>query len=66
MPGSLSSINALKLALDNGEDVSMDDDRWYDINVIAGVFKLFMRELPDQAIPPDILLELRNLTGMLM
>jgi hypothetical protein len=41
----------------------MDDDRWYDINVIAGVFKSFMRELPEQALEPDILNELRNLTG---
>lgn len=41
----------------------MDDDRWYDINVIAGVFKLFMRELPDRVIPSDDLIELRNITG---
>jgi hypothetical protein len=42
----------------------MDDDRWYDINVIAGAFKSFMRELPDQALGPVVLNELRNLTGM--
>ena len=63
VPGSLSSINALKIALDSGEDVKMDDDRWYDINVIAGTFKSFMRELPEQALEPDILNELRDLTG---
>ncbi|KAF8248742.1 hypothetical protein K440DRAFT_583210 [Wilcoxina mikolae CBS 423.85] len=63
VPGSLSSINQLKTALDSGEDVKMDDDRWYDINVIAGTFKCFMRELPDQALEPDILHELRDLTA---
>jgi len=63
MPGSLSSINALKTALDSGEDVRMDDDRWYDINVIAGVVKLFMRELPDRIVPSDSLLEFRNMTA---
>lgn len=41
----------------------MDDDRWYDINVIAGTFKSFMRELPDQALETEILQELRDLTG---
>lgn len=64
MPGSLASINALKAALDSGEDIKMDDDRWYDINVIAGAFKSFMRELPVQALEQDILDELRDLTGM--
>lgn len=65
MPGSLASINALKAALDSGEDIKMDDDRWYDINVIAGAFKSFMRELPVQALEQDILDELRDLTGMI-
>lgn len=65
VPGSLASINALKSAIDAGEDVKMDDDRWYDINVIAGAFKSFMRELPDQALEPDILSELRNLTAQI-
>lgn len=64
MPGSLSSINQLKTALDSGEYVKMDDDRWYDINVVAGTFKSFMRELPDQALEPDILHALRDLTGI--
>ena len=63
VPGSLASINQLKTALDSGEEVKMDDDRWYDINVIAGTFKSFMRELPDQALEPEILQELRDLTG---
>lgn len=41
----------------------MDDDRWYDINAIAGAFKMFMRELPDRALGAEALEELKNLTG---
>ncbi|KAG0643155.1 hypothetical protein HOY80DRAFT_1097578 [Tuber brumale] len=63
VPGSLSSINALKNALDSGEEVRMDDDRWYDINAIAGAFKLLMRELPDKALGDEALYELRNITS---
>jgi GTPase-activating protein BEM2 len=64
VPGSLSSINALKAALDSGEEVRMDDDRWYDINAIAGCFKSFMRELPAPVIPLEILGHLKTLTGI--
>jgi len=63
VPGSLASVNALKNALDSGEDVKMDDDRWYDINVIAGAFKSFMRELPANALGSETLNELRDLTA---
>ncbi|KAL7271086.1 rho GTPase-activating protein [Rhizina undulata] len=63
VPGSMSSINALKVALDSSDDVRMDDDRWYDINAIAGAFKLFMRELPDQALGTEALNMLRNITS---
>ena len=41
----------------------MDDDRWYDINVIAGAFKSFMRDLPANALGSEALNELRDLTG---
>lgn len=63
VPGSLSSINALKAALDSGEEVRMDDDRWYDINAIAGCFKLFMRELPGSTISSEKLGHLKTLTS---
>lgn len=53
--GSLSSVQALKAALDSGQPVSFDDDRWYDINVVAGTFKAFMRELPERPISPPVL-----------
>ncbi|KAF8466601.1 hypothetical protein BDZ91DRAFT_157867 [Kalaharituber pfeilii] len=62
VPGSVSSINALKAALDAGEDIRMDDDRWYDINAIAGCFKLFMREIPKPLIPLEILGHFKTLT----
>ena len=62
VPGSLSSINALKAAIDSGEEVRMNDDRWFDINAIAGCFKLFMREIPTPIIPHEILGHLKTLT----
>jgi len=62
VPGSVSSINALKAALDVGEEIRMDDDRWYDINAIAGCFKLFMREIPKPLIPLEILGHFKTLT----
>lgn len=47
IPGSLASVNALKNAFDTSTDVDMEDDRWYDINTVAGCFKLYLRELPE-------------------
>jgi GTPase-activating protein BEM2 len=47
VPGSVSSVKALIAALNRGGDVDMDDDRWIDVNVVAGTFKSWLRELPD-------------------
>jgi GTPase-activating protein BEM2 len=47
VPGSMSSVKALTAALNAGEDVDMDDDRWIDVNVVAGTFKTWLRELPE-------------------
>ncbi|KAF3081598.1 rho GTPase-activating protein [Orbilia oligospora] len=59
VPGATSSIGALKAALDSEVDVRMDDDRWFDINAIAGCFKLFMREMPNSLLSPELLEDLR-------
>lgn len=64
VPGALSSINALKAALDSEVDVRMDDDRWFDINAIAGAFKLFMREIPHNLLSEDLLEDLRAIPGV--
>lgn len=47
VPGSVASVKALQAALNAGDDIDMDDDRWIDINVIAGTFKSWLRELPE-------------------
>jgi len=47
VPGSVASVKALQAALNAGEEIDMDDDRWIDINVIAGTFKSWLRELPE-------------------
>ncbi|CCE63073.1 hypothetical protein TPHA_0D04390 [Tetrapisispora phaffii CBS 4417] len=51
VPGSTGSITALKNAFDEegaiNNTFTLDDDRWYEINTIAGCFKMYLRELPD-------------------
>lgn len=51
IPGSVGSINALKNAFDEEGAVNtsftLEDDRWFEINAIAGCFKMYLRELPD-------------------
>ncbi|KAK6341231.1 rho GTPase-activating protein [Orbilia brochopaga] len=65
VPGATSSINALKQALDSEVDVRMDDDRWFDINAIAGAFKLFMREMPNNLLSPELLEDLKAMPANL-
>ncbi|KAL6945388.1 hypothetical protein ACO0QE_002840 [Hanseniaspora vineae] len=52
VPGSVGSINSLKQAFDtygaeNNNNFTLEDDRWFEINAIAGCFKLFLRDLPE-------------------
>ncbi|AMD22228.1 HGL112Cp [Eremothecium sinecaudum] len=51
VPGSVGSINALKNAFDEegaiNNTFTLDDSRWFEINTIAGCFKLYLRELPE-------------------
>lgn len=51
IPGSVGSINALKNAFDEegakNNTFTLEDDRWFEINAIAGCFKMYLRELPD-------------------
>ena len=51
VPGSVGSINMLKNAFDDEGAVNnvftLEDDRWFEINTIAGCFKLYLRELPE-------------------
>ena len=51
IPGSVGSINALKKAFDDegatNNSFTLEDDRWFEINAIAGCFKMYLRELPD-------------------
>ncbi|CCD24258.1 GTPase-activating protein BEM2 NDAI_0C05990 [Naumovozyma dairenensis CBS 421] len=51
IPGSVGSINALKNAFDEegavNNSFTLEDDRWFEVNAIAGCFKMYLRELPD-------------------
>lgn len=64
--GSLASVNALKAAIDLGAHIDFNDDRWYDINVVSGTFKAFMRELPVKPFDEWSLEQLRRITGELI
>jgi hypothetical protein len=54
VPGSVSSVKALTAALNAGQDVDMDDPRWIDVNVVAGTFKSWLRELPESLLTPAL------------
>lgn len=51
IPGSVGSVNALKNAFDEegalSNSFTLEDDRWFEINAIAGCFKMYLRELPE-------------------
>ena len=47
VPGSVSSVKALRMALDTGQNVDLKSPKWMDINAVAGTFKLWLRELPE-------------------
>lgn len=64
VPGSLASVQALKEAFDTGKDVDMDDDRWFDINTVAGCFKLFLRELPETLLTKTLYRQFTAAVGM--
>lgn len=55
IPGSLASVNALKTAFDSGEEIDMSDERWFDINTVAGCFKLYLRELPEPLLTNELI-----------
>jgi hypothetical protein len=57
IPGSVGSINLLKQAFDEGGDFTLEDDRWFEINTLAGCFKSYLRELPESLLTAELLPE---------
>ncbi|KAK9367480.1 hypothetical protein V1509DRAFT_626777 [Lipomyces kononenkoae] len=57
VPGSMASVNELKKAFDSGSEVDMNDERWYDINTVAGCLKLYLRELPEPLLTDELFSE---------
>lgn len=66
VPGSVGSINALKNAFDEegaiNNSFTLEDDRWFEINAIAGCFKMYLRELPDSLFTNSMISEFTNLS----
>ncbi|KAK9236168.1 hypothetical protein V1525DRAFT_231081 [Lipomyces kononenkoae] len=54
VPGSMANVNELKKAFDSGSTVNMNDERWYDINTVAGCLKLYLRELPEPLLTEEL------------
>ena len=49
----MRDIERLKTVYEiNGGDVEIDDEE--DVRAVAGLLKLFLRELPDSVIPTDV------------
>ena len=65
VPGSIGSINALKNAFDVegavNNSFTLSDERWSEINVIAGCFKMYLRELPESLFSNDLVEEFSKL-----
>jgi GTPase-activating protein BEM2 len=57
VPGSVANVQALKAAFDSGQKVNMEDDRWFDINTVAGCFKLYLRELSEPLLTLELFSE---------
>lgn len=70
IPGSVGSINALKKAFDEegalNNTFTLEDDRWFEINAIAGCFKMYLRELPNSLFTNEKLNDFTEITRQLM
>ncbi|KAJ8101998.1 hypothetical protein POJ06DRAFT_74971 [Lipomyces tetrasporus] len=64
VPGSLANVNELKRAFDSGFAVNMDDERWFDINTIAGCLKLYLRELPEPLLTGELFPEFTQIAKL--
>ncbi|ESO84571.1 hypothetical protein LOTGIDRAFT_131982, partial [Lottia gigantea] len=51
VPGNSVSVNAMQDDLNKGiENISIDNEKWLDVNVIASLLKAFFRKLPESLI----------------
>ncbi|GMM38549.1 GTPase-activating protein [Saccharomycopsis crataegensis] len=56
VPGAVANIQLLKQRFDeSAEEVSLEDQRFLEINTLAGCFKLYLRELPESLLTSELL-----------
>ncbi|KAK7207768.1 hypothetical protein BZA70DRAFT_244169 [Myxozyma melibiosi] len=53
VPGSQTDVRALRKEFDFGHKVNMADERWFDINIVAGCLKMYLRELPESILTTE-------------
>ena len=61
MSGVKRDLARLRLHFAYGHPNLHDDDAWPDIHVVAGVFKAWLRELPEPLLTYDLFTELTDL-----
>ncbi|RVE73138.1 hypothetical protein OJAV_G00047310 [Oryzias javanicus] len=64
VPGSQVEVNDIKNAFQRGEDPLLDDQADHDINSVAGVLKLYFRELENPIFPKERFIDLISSTKL--
>ncbi|XP_078802840.1 SLIT-ROBO Rho GTPase-activating protein 3-like isoform X3 [Oryzias latipes] len=64
VPGSQVEVNDIKNAFQRGEDPLLDDQADHDINSVAGVLKLYFRELENPIFPEERFIDLISSTKL--
>jgi hypothetical protein len=62
LSGSANAVNKYKRIFDDGEDSDFSD--CYDCNVISGLLKLYLRELPDSLFTREMNSQFNIAAGM--
>ncbi|CAH1789552.1 unnamed protein product [Owenia fusiformis] len=55
VPGNKAAVNSLEEELNRGVDqLNLENEKWFDVNVISSLLKSFLRKLPDPLITEDL------------
>jgi RalA-binding protein 1 len=54
-------MNTLRSQFANFVDYNLEDDPFMDVHAIAGIFKAYLRELPESILTNELKLEFRSI-----